>query len=107
MNLLVQHDAVMADRLLLQPDSFTYISDMHNTTSWLDHYVVNRQILCAIENMSIEYDLVTSDHRPMLLKLRASVELGAMEPILWEMGRRKWQIGNFVMIKIYPNTVYA
>ena len=40
LNCLSSHCAVLADQTLLNADSFTYVSDCHNMTSWIDHICI-------------------------------------------------------------------
>ena len=35
----MENDFIISDYALLPQDTFTYISDAHNTTSWIDHFV--------------------------------------------------------------------
>ena len=65
MKALDDHHAVLADEYVLNPGSFTYVSDSHNTTSWIDHVLTNQCMLSCLSNMSILYDMVSSDHRPL------------------------------------------
>jgi endonuclease/exonuclease/phosphatase family metal-dependent hydrolase len=66
-------NVVFADQLCLPNNSFTYVSDVHGTTSWIDHVLVNRQLLQSITNMFITYDCIASDHKPVSAKLSASL----------------------------------
>ena len=65
MKALDDHHAVLADEYALHPGSFTYVSDSHNTTSWIDHVLTNQCMLSFLSNMSVLYDIVSSDHRPL------------------------------------------
>ena len=73
---LAPHCAVMADLCILEANNFTYISDVHSTTSWIDHIIVNHSLLCKISCMSIDYDSVASDHRPLSFKFDAETSIG-------------------------------
>lgn len=73
-NSLAKHHIVMADQCLLDANSFTYVSDCHNTTSWIDHVFVNYSLLQLIDDMSVDYGSVSSDHRPIQFSLNAVVD---------------------------------
>ena len=73
---LAPHCAVMADLCILEANNFTYISDVHSTTSWIDHIIVNHSLLCKISCMSIDHDSVASDHRPLSFKFDAETSIG-------------------------------
>ena len=55
---------VLSDYKLLPPDSFTFISDAHGTTSWLDHCMCTNESHAAVKKISILQDFIISDHRP-------------------------------------------
>jgi exonuclease III len=57
---------LLSDQLLLPGDTFTYISDCWDSTSWLDHYLCSNDVHNLIKNMSVEYGLTWSDHRPII-----------------------------------------
>ena len=60
---------VISDIEFLSNDSFTYVSEAHGTTSWLDHLVTTVNGHSLITDMSIVYDCITSDHRPLCVKV--------------------------------------
>ena len=49
----MENDFIISDYALLPQDTFTYISDARNTTSWIDHFLIlfsassNAQYGCA------------------------------------------------------------
>jgi hypothetical protein len=53
--------------------SFTYISDSHNTVSWLDHCVSTQSAHSPISDMRIIHTLVGSDHRPILMTIKTDL----------------------------------
>ena len=50
-------------------DSYTYISEAHDSVTWLDHIVCTLDIKNAISDVEIGYDITDTDHVPMLMKL--------------------------------------
>ena len=67
---LKDYNCVAADTKNLSADTFTYISDSHSTTSWLDHILVNSSLLPMLSNYCVHYDYVISDHRPISFVLK-------------------------------------
>jgi len=63
------HHVVLVDEYALDASSFTYASDSHNTTSWIDHVLTNQWLLSFVSNMSVLYEIVSSDHRPLCFSL--------------------------------------
>ena len=49
--------------LCLSPDTFSFLSPAHNTTSWLDHVIESRSGL--VSNICVMYDSVLFDHFPV------------------------------------------
>ena len=45
---------------------YTYLSDSHNSTSWLDHLVCTTSAHKLVDHISINYSMVTSDHLPLI-----------------------------------------
>jgi exonuclease III len=63
------HDTnlIMSDCLLLGESSgtYTYVSDAHNTTSWLDHCLTSHSVHNIINNICILDKSPASDHLPI------------------------------------------
>ena len=61
------HDSelVISDLNRLPGDSFTYVSDSHQTVSWIDHVIMSTSADRVCDNMRVIYDLIISDHRPI------------------------------------------
>ena len=74
---LAPHHAVVADLCLMDANNFTYISDAHSTTSWIDHIIVNRSLLSIITCMSVDYNSVVSDHRPLSFSFDAAIAISS------------------------------
>ena len=53
------------DKLGLESGAFTYLSESHGTTSWLDHCVCTVQAHAAVSSLEINYDVHSSDHFPL------------------------------------------
>ena len=50
-------------------DVFTYVSDAHGTTSWLDHYICSHAADCLLSGFVILDKVPSSDHLPWWLVL--------------------------------------
>ena len=57
------------DRSLLLPDTFTFVSQAHGTTSWLDHCVSTTSGKSLVSNVSIKDNVVCSDHFPLCIDI--------------------------------------
>ena len=53
------------DKLGLESGAFTYLSESHGTTSWIDHCVGTVQAHAAVSSLEINYDVQSSDHYPL------------------------------------------
>jgi len=76
LNSLKHHTICSADNRYLNQDSFTYLSDCHNTTTWIDHVFPNVSLLPVFQDMSVSYGIVGSDHRSICFNISADVTSG-------------------------------
>ena len=53
------------DRYCRDSGQFTYVSDAHSTTSWLDHIICNHDVKCKMTSIKILNKLPSSDHLPL------------------------------------------
>lgn len=53
------------ERLGIDSDTFTFISDAHGSTSWLDHCVVTESAWQSVVDVRVHYDCIWSDHLPL------------------------------------------
>ena len=49
----MENDFIMSDYAILPQDTFTYISDAHNATYWIDHFVSSFSVHQAMLNMDV------------------------------------------------------
>ena len=54
--------------------TYTFFTDAHDTTSWLDHVVSTHSAHQLIQSMSVNYAAVTSDHLPLSMSVLMPVE---------------------------------
>ena len=71
MDTFASHHATLADLRLLEQNSFTYVSDCHNTVSWIDHIIINDALFEILHDVYIDYGIISSDHRPLLFNITA------------------------------------
>ena len=64
----------LSDKLLLPSNSFTYYSEAHSTTSWLDHCLSSHSVHCLIECVEILYGYISSDHHPLAMTLNICLQ---------------------------------
>ena len=64
------NNLVLSDSLrLANMDTYTFVSHAHGTTSWLDHAMSTSSMDDLIDDITIDYSMVSSDHFPMCVKL--------------------------------------
>ena len=59
------YNYLISDELFLPDDTFTYVSDAHGSTSWVDHCVSTHGAHNCINSISVLYDIISSDHLPL------------------------------------------
>ena len=62
-------------------DQFTYVSDAHGTTSWLDHFICSHDLHCNIVDIKILDKSPCSDHLPIYAKLKLDIDLSVIASI--------------------------
>ena len=62
-----EYNFVMSDidRLRDKENTYTYLSEAHNSVSWLDHIAASQSLHHLIKEINIGYDVMTSDHFPL------------------------------------------
>lgn len=96
---------VDVDKLGVDSGSYTFISDAHGTSSWLDHCLVTKSAFNAVVDVRIMHDTLWSDHFPLLLECKLNV----INPIsnLYDLNKNdvnlgvKWGIRNGNQIQEY------
>ena len=79
------------DKDKLLPDSFTFVSQAHGTTSWLDHCITTASGKSITSNISIIDNIVCSDHFPLCIEIVCDInklcdftsEMKSRETIEW------------------------
>ena len=60
---------LLTSKVLLPTDSFTYVSEAWNTTSWLDHCISTADAHEYVDKVEILHGLATTDHMPVSIIL--------------------------------------
>lgn len=64
-----EENIVISDSAYLSLDTYTYYSEAHGSTSWLDHVISTSSAHDLIEEIKVCYDFVTSDHFPLCIDI--------------------------------------
>ena len=64
-----ESELILSSKELLPDTSFTYTSDFHRSTSWLDHIISTSDAHESIRSMSILHRYVMRDHSPVMVEL--------------------------------------
>nr|XP_055036878.1 uncharacterized protein LOC129424288 [Misgurnus anguillicaudatus] len=65
------NNLILSTEVCLPVDSYTYVSEAWNTTSWLDHCISTADAHASLSGMSILYGIVTTDHIPVSIVINA------------------------------------
>ena len=60
----MENGFVISDKALMTSDTFTFVSDCHGTTSWLDHCLSSINFHNIISGIKVLQEYISSDHRP-------------------------------------------
>ena len=61
------------DKSMLSPDTFTFISQAHGTTTWLDHCITTTAGESLVANVSVLNDIACSDHLPLCIDINCDI----------------------------------
>ena len=66
----IEQNLIVSDVTMLPGcDSYTYISEAHQSTSWLDHLICTESAHALVDSVHIDYGMVSSDHLPLCTKV--------------------------------------
>ena len=71
---------ILSDQLLAPTDTFTFTSEAHGSTAWLDHTVSSKNLHAIIDKVWVDYDFISSDHFPMFMKISTNTVNISKEP---------------------------
>ena len=67
------NDLCFIDKAMLLSDTFTYVSQSHHTTSWLDHCITTGAGKSIVSKMHIIDNIVCSDHMPLCIDIECDI----------------------------------
>ena len=67
------NELCFVDKERLLPDTFTYTSQAHGTTSWLDHCITTLSGQSIISHVSVIDNVVCSDHFPLCIEIFSDI----------------------------------
>ena len=59
---------------MLLPDAFTFVSQAHGTTSWLDHCIIISAGQSLVADVSIINSAACSDHLPLSIHVQITCD---------------------------------
>ena len=71
---------ILSDQIHAPTDTFTFISEAHCSTAWLDHIVSSKNMHAIIDKVWVEYDFISSDHFPMFMTINTNSVNVSKEP---------------------------
>ena len=94
LNLLIMcntHQLVVSNYEAYGRDSgqFTYVSDAHFTTSWLDHVLCSQDIHSKLDSVKILDKLPSSDHLPIYITFNVHLQCFVSVPSAYSSSRDK------------------
>ena len=97
-----EHNLFAADVEQLPADTYTHVSEAHNSTSWLDHSLVSENMRESITSTNVIYGGATSNHFPItadlivqnIPKMEDAVETSS-KSIKWDFSNHEKKM-NFV-----------
>lgn len=94
-----------ADVCLLggESDTYTYVSDAHGSTSWLDHCVVTDAAWNTIRDASVLYDVSWSDHFPLIVMCDLNLLRPKVAPGLPKCNKVTWGDRDLQQTELYSN----
>ena len=73
----------MSDEAMLPKKSFTYVSDAHNTCSWIDHCMSSCAAHTSTTKIEVLHNFITSDHHPLSITFNCKffTQIAVDEPV--------------------------
>ena len=68
-----ENNYILADKVKLPADTYTYLSPAWGTTSWLDHILCTADAMLSIHSVSVLHDCILSDHFPLSFKYNVNL----------------------------------
>ena len=93
-NFCTSNHFVVADVAALPPSTYTFLSEAHGTTSWLDHVCVSENVVEHVRNFEVMYGGGTSGHFPIGFSLNLPTYFKATEAPINNETVVKWDFHN-------------
>ena len=69
MNFCHGEELILPDVKKCPNTTYTYVSEAHSTVSWVDHVMCTHSPHAFVDNISVLYDKIKSDHHPLTVTL--------------------------------------
>ena len=90
------------DKNMLLPNTYTFFSQAHGSTSWLDHCITTASSQSIISNMYVNNDIVCSDHFPLCIDIDCDIPPIYNETVVnCQRNVYKWQFANDINLCDY------
>ena len=73
-NFCANENYILSDIKFCDSGSYTYYSEAHHTTSWLDHVMCSQTAHTLIKDITVEYGAISSDHHPIICTLEFNLD---------------------------------
>ena len=93
-NMCVERDMIMADTSTLPPTSFTHVNHGCLSRAWLDHVVLSPCLYNVMDECTILYDSVSSDHFPLLVGININGLPALAQARQANVSRIKWDFDD-------------
>lgn len=86
-----EENLLLSDLQQLPADSYSYFSEAHHSTSWIDHILCTHGASHLINDMKIDYEYISSDHHPISAALDfGNMKCQAKEQLSAKTSKIKW-----------------
>ena len=65
----MRENLIISDRSINEEDIFTFYSEAHNTTAWLDHLISSANFNFLVECITVDHSYISSDHFPVYVTI--------------------------------------
>ena len=96
---------IISDVAHLPATSYTHVSDMNNSTSWLDHVLISENLTDSVQDFNIAYGNSTSNHFPVSFNLTANITFQSYDPQEPSTKHVKWSFDNANLFNIFRSNL--
>jgi exonuclease III len=91
------------ERLGITSGTYTFVSDVHGSRSWLDHCLVTKASVNTVKNVYVVYDVFWSDHFPLAIECNLNIILPTKLPSQVCQNKTVWGERTPEQVNIYTN----